>query len=404
MRGAVRSRRGADDAGVPRRAHRRRGGRRRPCSPGTSATASSTASRVAERARHPARGGHRALGAAQQRGARRRLRRRAEGLRAGVRAWAWCAARRWSPSELADLVAQVRRDGQIRETELVMARPAAPSRHVTARVAPLGSRLVLALVEDRTRERRVEAVRRDFVANVSHELKTPVGAIRLLAEAVGDASDDPEAVERFAGRMLTESDRLSRLVQQIIELSRLQGDDPLDTPLPVVARRRHRGRGRHQSAIDAAAKSISVVTGGSGRAEGPRQRGAGHRRRGQPRRQRRALLRPGLDGARDDQGIRRRRRDLGGRPGHRHPPRRDRSDLRALLPRRPGPAPLHRRHRVSACRSSSTSPPPTAARCGSGRSRARGRRSPSPCPQHGGAPHAEDPDDPDDPADTRRPR
>ena len=58
---------------------------------------------------------------------------------------------------------------------------------------------MLALVEDRTRERRVEAVRRDFVANVSHELKTPVGAIRLLAEAVGDAADDPEAVKRFAG-------------------------------------------------------------------------------------------------------------------------------------------------------------------------------------------------------------
>jgi two-component system, OmpR family, sensor histidine kinase SenX3 len=84
-------------------------------------------------------------------------------------------------NDLADLVSQVRRDGQIRETELLISRPAAPARHVTARVAPLGSRLVLALVEDRTRERRVEAVRRDFVANVSHELKTPVGAIRLLA-------------------------------------------------------------------------------------------------------------------------------------------------------------------------------------------------------------------------------
>src|SRR5690349_14747097 len=135
--------------------------------------------------------------------------------------------------DLAELVRQVRRDGQIRETELVMHRPGAPARHVTARVAPLGSRLVLALVEDRTRERRVEAIRRDFVANVSHELKTPVGAIRLLAEAVQDASDDPEAVERFAGRMLTESERLVRLVQQVIELSRLQGDDPLDQPVPV---------------------------------------------------------------------------------------------------------------------------------------------------------------------------
>ncbi len=164
--------------------------------------------------------------------------------------------------QLADLVSQVRNDGQIREAELLMTRQAAPSRHVMARVAPLGSRLVLALVEDRTRERRVEAVRRDFVANVSHELKTPVGAIRLLSEAVSDAADDPDAVRRFAGRMLTESDRLSRLVQQVIELSRLQGDEPLESPLPVsldevidIA--------VDTSAIDANAKRISVVTGGT---------------------------------------------------------------------------------------------------------------------------------------------
>ena len=165
-------------------------------------------------------------------------------------------------AELADLVRQVRRDGQIRETELVIARtPGSPARHVTARVAPLGSRLVLALVEDRTRERRVEAIRRDFVANVSHELKTPVGAIRLLAEAVQDASDDPEAVERFAGRMLTESERLVRLVQQVIELSRLQGDDSLDQPVPVaiddvVA------TAVDTSTIDAQARSINVVASG----------------------------------------------------------------------------------------------------------------------------------------------
>ena len=135
--------------------------------------------------------------------------------------------------ELADLVRQVRRDGQIRETELTMQRPGLPPRHVTARVAPLSSQLVLALVEDRTRERRVESIRRDFVANVSHELKTPVGAIKLLSDAVIDAADDPEAVQRFAGRMRTESERLARLVQQIIELSRLQGDDPLDEPADV---------------------------------------------------------------------------------------------------------------------------------------------------------------------------
>ena len=164
--------------------------------------------------------------------------------------------------ELVDLVAQVRRDGQIRESELELpSTSGSNARTLTARVAPLGARLVLALVEDRTREKRVETVRRDFVANVSHELKTPVGAIRLLAEAVTDASDDPEAVQRFATRMLTESDRLSKLVQQIIELSRLQGNDPLETPVMVdvdaaVATAVDTG------AMEAAAKDIVVVARG----------------------------------------------------------------------------------------------------------------------------------------------
>ena len=89
------------------------------------------------------------------------------------------------------------------------------------------------LVEDRTEARRVDAVRRDFLANVSHELKTPVGGLALLAEAMVDAADDPEAVRRFAGRMQHESDRLSRLVQDVIELSRLQGHDPFEKPTLV---------------------------------------------------------------------------------------------------------------------------------------------------------------------------
>ena len=165
-------------------------------------------------------------------------------------------------ADLADVVRKVRRDGQIRETELLMARPGVPSRYVTARVAPLGSRLVLALVEDRTRERRVEEVRRDFVANVSHELKTPVGAIRLLSDAMQDAADDPEAVRRFADRMFTESERLGKLVQQIIELSRLQADDPLDAPVAVhlddvIA------TAVDTSRMDAENKNIQVMVGGT---------------------------------------------------------------------------------------------------------------------------------------------
>ena len=135
--------------------------------------------------------------------------------------------------ELQRLVSGVRRDGQIREVELVIPRTRSSPRHVNARVAPLGESLVLVLLEDRTRERQVETVRRDFVANVSHELKTPVGAMHLLAEAVSEAAEDPTAVRRFAARMQHESVRLEHLVQQIIELSRLQGDQLVDEPVEV---------------------------------------------------------------------------------------------------------------------------------------------------------------------------
>lgn len=126
---------------------------------------------------------------------------------------------------LLDLVREVRRDGRIRTAELELRR-GAPILFLSARVARVGE-LVLVLAEDRTAARRVEETRRDFVANISHELKTPIGAIQLLAEAVEDAADDPEAVRAFATRMGRESRRLTALVTQLIELSRLQSDDPL---------------------------------------------------------------------------------------------------------------------------------------------------------------------------------
>jgi len=134
--------------------------------------------------------------------------------------------------ELRHLARQVRRDGVIREAELDLARGPNPEASVVMRVrlAPLGVSHVLLLAEDHTQARRVEEVRRDFVANVSHELKTPVGGISLLAEAVLDAKDDPEAVARFAERIRVESNRLGRLVQEIVDLSRLQVADALQEP------------------------------------------------------------------------------------------------------------------------------------------------------------------------------
>ena len=86
---------------------------------------------------------------------------------------------------------------------------------------------VCLLLADVSEQRRLEAVRRDFVANVSHELKTPVGALTLLAEAIQDAADEPQMVARFAARIQHEGSRLARLVDELMELSRVQGADPM---------------------------------------------------------------------------------------------------------------------------------------------------------------------------------
>jgi two-component system sensor histidine kinase SenX3 len=92
---------------------------------------------------------------------------------------------------------------------------------------------ILILISDESEAQRVHEVRRDFVANISHELKTPIGALSLLSEAVLSAKDDPEAVAKFATRMQHEAKRLTDLVQEIINLSRLQDSDPLSVAREV---------------------------------------------------------------------------------------------------------------------------------------------------------------------------
>ncbi|HEX4657959.1 MAG TPA: ATP-binding protein [Streptosporangiaceae bacterium] len=142
--------------------------------------------------------------------------------------------------ELLALARQVRRDGEIREGEMEVSTNGVSGRTTSfaVRAAALGAGvgdggLILLLIEDQTESRRVEEVRRDFVANTSHELKTPVGALALLAETVEDAADDPEAVRRFAGRMRQEAARLTNLVQDMITLSRIQAAEPVPDPVPV---------------------------------------------------------------------------------------------------------------------------------------------------------------------------
>lgn len=133
------------------------------------------------------------------------------------------------------LAGQVRRSGVTRVVELDLPRltPGDPL-GVNVRAVALDGGRVAVEAADVTEAHRVARVRRDFVANVSHELKTPVGALQLLAEALLDATDkDPAAAIRFAERIKHESARLGRLVSELLELSRLQGAEPLPEPEPV---------------------------------------------------------------------------------------------------------------------------------------------------------------------------
>ena len=137
--------------------------------------------------------------------------------------------------ELLRYVRAARRSGRVQEATMELPRgPLGAGTHdLLVRVAPIGDEgLIAVLVFDDSEMRRLDSIRRDFVANISHELKTPIGALSILSEAVLGASDDPEAIKRFATRMQTEASRLTELVQEIIDLSRLQDDDPLKRAQP----------------------------------------------------------------------------------------------------------------------------------------------------------------------------
>ena len=131
--------------------------------------------------------------------------------------------------ELLELAASVRRGGEPLVDEVTLARgPFGDSTlRLHVRVARLGTRFVLLLAEDRTEAHRLDEVRRDFVANISHELKTPIASVSLLAEALDQAADEPEQVRRFAGRLSVEATRLAHITSEVIELSRLQARDAL---------------------------------------------------------------------------------------------------------------------------------------------------------------------------------
>lgn len=139
---------------------------------------------------------------------------------------------------LRRLVDETLATGEIHESQVTVVRGPFGSTELNfrVRVSVMEGGLAVVLANDITESARVEAVRRDFVANVSHELKTPIGAVTLLAEAVKEAADDVEQVQYFADRMLIESDRLARLTRELIDLSRLQAMDTLEDAEDVRVR------------------------------------------------------------------------------------------------------------------------------------------------------------------------
>lgn len=170
--------------------------------------------------------------------------------------------------ELVTIVDRVRRYGESITQELELARgPFGDANiYLFVRVARLGARYILLLAEDRTESYRLDEVRRDFVANISHELKTPIGAVGLLAEALQAASDEPDQVRRFAKRLTKEADRLARITQEIIELSRLQAADALASPT-VVEIDHVVALAVDQNRVAAESSRVTIVSGGDAGAE-----------------------------------------------------------------------------------------------------------------------------------------
>ncbi len=135
--------------------------------------------------------------------------------------------------DTVDSLLEAARRGQAATKTLELYGP--PRLAMVIAASPLPDGEAMATIEDVSQRRRVDAVRTDFVANISHELKTPVGALAVLAEALLD-EDDPAVVQRVADRMVLESHRVARTIDDLLELSRIElGEEPVRDVVDVVA-------------------------------------------------------------------------------------------------------------------------------------------------------------------------
>jgi two-component system sensor histidine kinase SenX3 len=181
----------------------------------------------------------------------------------GITNFAIVKDERITSEDLMALIRVARRTNETHRSRIEIARGpiGAGKREFEVSVSPLNEEgMVLVLISDQSEARRIDAVRRDFVANVSHELKTPIGALGLLSEAILGAKDQPDAVVKFASRMQMEAKRLTDLVQEIIDLSRLQSSDPLQKAFDVEASDVVR-EAVAQSAFSAESRKITVEIG-----------------------------------------------------------------------------------------------------------------------------------------------
>ena len=181
----------------------------------------------------------------------------------GITNFAIVKEERITSEDLMALIRVARRTNETHRSRIEIARGpiGAGKREFEVSVSPLNEEgMVLVLITDQSEARRIDAVRRDFVANVSHELKTPIGALGLLSEAILGAKDQPDAVVKFASRMQMEAKRLTDLVQEIIDLSRLQSSDPLQKAFDVEASDVVR-EAVAQSAFSAESRKITVEIG-----------------------------------------------------------------------------------------------------------------------------------------------
>ena len=181
----------------------------------------------------------------------------------GITNFAIVKEERITSEDLMALIRVARRTNETHRSRIEIARGpiGAGKREFEVSVSPLNEEgMVLVLISDQSEARRIDAVRRDFVANVSHELKTPIGALGLLSEAILGAKDQPDAVVKFASRMQIEAKRLTDLVQEIIDLSRLQSSDPLQKAFDVEASDVVR-EAVAQAALSAESRKITVEIG-----------------------------------------------------------------------------------------------------------------------------------------------